>query len=249
MLPSLRTILAAMCLTAIVVVLVGAALMPRPDPYGHSTAFSGIGQPENSESQQLLKLGHTRRVDELNRLLTLPTPTDDSGASEGGTSTYVKQGGDVVVGEQTAAGADEQRSDPIVTGSVQDRPVASDPPPPVTSAATTEAVAPSADLAPKIASTQPTTSEGENAQNADSDAPIMVMPLPRPKLTNAIRHPIRVERSTIAENARGSGTSTPNSASDTSSLNHIDSRSARARTRAPTAQVTADRPGRDINIP
>jgi hypothetical protein len=238
MLPSLRTILAAMCLTAIVVVLVGTALMPRPDPYGHSTAFSGIGQPENSESQQLLKLGHTRRVDELNRLLTLPAPNDDSGASEGGTSIYVKQGGDAVGSEQTAAGADEQRSDPIVTGSVQGRPAANDPP--VTSAATMEAVA---DFAPKIASTQPAAREGENAQSAGSEAPIMVMPTPRPKLTHAIRHPVRVDRSTIAENTRGSDASTSNSASDASS------QSARAKTHVPVAPVTASRSGRDINIP
>jgi hypothetical protein len=250
MLPNLRTILAAMCLTAIAVVLVGAALMPRPDPYGRSTAFTGVGPSDNSESQLLRKLGYTRRADELNRLLTLPAPTDDSVTSEGGISTYVKQGGsDTVVSEQTVADAKEQRADPIVTGTVRDKTVATELPAPSTASASTEAVAPSTEPAAKVASTRPDAGESENTPPTASDAPITVLPPPRPKLTSAIRHRALAERSAITENAHGSETA--NSDLDTSSLNHTDPRSARPKMHppAPIAPVSAERTGRDINIP
>src|SRR5258708_1097711 len=149
MLPDLRTILAAMALTAIFVTLVGTTLMPVPgDPYIRSAGFPRVGQPlvqqaqvENPEQQQLHMLGYARRADELNRLLTLsqlpaPMARELPGAAldttDDGSLTYAKQGGDAIEGAapsvalaptRPASDSDGQNSDSPGTGTGNSTPI------------------------------------------------------------------------------------------------------------------------------
>lgn len=79
MLPSLRTMIAAIIATAIFVSLIGIALIPAPGGnYMHSAGFPPAVQPaseHNPNRQSFHMLGDARRVEELNGLLAFsPSP-------------------------------------------------------------------------------------------------------------------------------------------------------------------------------
>jgi hypothetical protein len=230
MLPDLRTILAAMALTAILVTLVGTTLMPVPgDPYIRSAGFPRVGQPlvqqaqvENPEQQQLHMLGYARRADELNRLLTLsqlpaPMARELPGAAleatDGGSLTDAKQGGDAIEGAspsvavaptRPAPDSDEQHSDVAVTGSVNSTAMAAPSEPAIHAATANEPAAPPVDRDPKIASTQSGSSETEAAQIGPEIAPINVLPVAKPKV-----HMRRRNRSGLATTNGTTGTASP----------------------------------------
>jgi hypothetical protein len=233
MLPDFRTILAAMTLTAILVTLVGTTLMPVPgDPYIRSAGFPRVGQPlvqqaqvENPEQQQLHMLGYARRADELNRLLTLsqlPAPMARElpgtalDATDGGSLTDAKQGGDAIEGAspsvalaptRPAPDSVGQPSDVVTTGSVDSAAMAA-PREPATGAATAnEPAAPPVDRDPKIASTQSASSDTEAAQIGPEAAPINVLPVARPRV-----HARRGNRLGLEATSGATGTASPDNA-------------------------------------
>jgi hypothetical protein len=74
MLPGLRSMLAAMVATAILVTLIGIALIPTPrDSYDHSARFPQVGQPVLPQElqQNLKRQAYARRAAELTKLLRL----------------------------------------------------------------------------------------------------------------------------------------------------------------------------------
>ena len=230
MLPDLRTILAAMALTAILVTLVGTTLMPVPgDPYIRSAGFPRVGQPlvqqaqvENPEQQQLYMLGYARRADELNRLLTLsqlpaPMARELPGAAldttDDGSLTDAKPGGDAIDGAapsvalaptRPASDSDEQHSDVAVTGSVNSTAVAAAREPATVAAAANEPAAPPVDRDPKIASTQSASSDTEAAQIGPEIAAINVLPVARPRV-----HARRRNRLGLEATSGATGTASP----------------------------------------
>jgi hypothetical protein len=117
MLPNLRVILVTMTATAITVTLVGTALRPvsRALPRAAEPP-SWQTQTDNRDRQQFHMLGYARRA--------APIDTATGSTSEGGTSTYVKQGGDTtehatLAGDHPVTHADEPDSDNgMTTGTV-----------------------------------------------------------------------------------------------------------------------------------
>jgi hypothetical protein len=263
MLPNLRTILAAMALTAILVTLVGTALMPVPgDPYIRSAGFPRVGQPlvqqaqvENPEWQQLHMLGYARRADELNRLLALsqlPAPISGElpGALDGldgGSSSYAKQGGDAVdsatasptlalAPTQPARNPDEQRPDVAVTGSVNSSSAAKISDRATDGTVVNEPASSPVDPDPKIASTQSGPIETEAADSVSPFAPIAVLPpiaKPRP-------HAL-ARRKNHAGRATTDGTATPSADANNASFSGTD-RTVGASDRALSAAKAATAP-------
>ena len=207
MLPDLRTILAAMALTAILVTLVGTTLMPVPgDPYIRSAGFPRVGQPlvqqaqvENPEREQMHMLGYARRADELNRLLTLSSqmPAPMSGELPGAAlerpmaevdrrqAGRRRYRGRVAVRracDTSRVRFHEQHSDVAVTGSVNSTVMAAPGEPATRAATANEPAAPPVDRDPKIASTQSGSSDTEAAQIGPEIAPINVLPVAKPRV-------------------------------------------------------------------
>ena len=189
MLPNLRVILVTMIATAITVTLVGTALRPVPRDV-RTAALPRAAEPpawqtqtDNRDRQQFHMLGYARRA--------VPIDTASRSTSEGGTSTYVKQGGDTaqhspLAGNHPMTHADDPGSDNgTATGSVN----TSEPP----ASATNDGL----DLAAptRIARTQTGVSVTDAIQPgrpiALSAAP---PPLPRPRPFLFFHRPIHLAR-------------------------------------------------------
>jgi len=267
MLPNLRTILAAMALTAILVTLVGMALMPVPgDPYIRSAGFPRVGQPlvqqaqvENPEWQQLHMLGYARRADELNRLLTLsqlpPPMTNDLqsaalDAGDGGSSSYDKGGNSTITlaPAPPTAIADDALADGGVTGSVNGNAA-------VPSSATPAggvADARASDPALHVASTPSGASETDAAHDASQDtplaAPIIVLPplaRPRPAHLQARHHGRAPPRTTAASGGQANAASAPDPSTLGNSTDRtvgVSDRAVVAKPAAPTTTAAASAP-------
>jgi hypothetical protein len=189
MLPNLRVILVATAATATVVTLVGTALRPVSGDAGAPRVAqrpSWQTSVDNSRKLQFHMLGYAYRADEPNRQQQLsqsPAPMkDETSAQEGGTSIYIKQGGDAaqraaLAGEHPANNSNDPSADAgLVTGG--------------TSASTNEPAASATHdnlLAPaSIASAQPAGSSPVIA------LPVVPLPPERPKhLRPPIIHAVR----------------------------------------------------------
>jgi hypothetical protein len=194
MLPNLRVILVTMTATAITVTLVGTALKPVPRDV-RSAALPRAAEPpswqtrtDNRDRQQFHMLGYARRA--------VPIETANGSTSEGGTSTYVKQGGDTaehatLAGDRPMTHPNDPDSDSgMATGTVNTN--TSEPP----ANATNDGL----DLAAptRIARTQ----TGVSATDAiQSGRPIALSaalpPLPRPRPFLLFRRPIPAVRSAV----------------------------------------------------
>jgi hypothetical protein len=135
MLPSLRTILAAMFVTAILVTMVGTAVIPIyprvEQPLArHARAETPMEQPG--------MYGYVHRAEELNRLLTVEQPSEDGRTSRHGKTLVMAKvdpaqndtadAASAPVPEQPATNSTTQGVDVTVTGSANAHSIATSEP-------------------------------------------------------------------------------------------------------------------------
>jgi hypothetical protein len=128
MLPGLRSMLAAMVATTILVMPIGVALIPAPsDSYPHSAGFPRVEQPVLSQEleQNVKRQAYARRTAELTKLLTLAespvstaeSPSAASDALDGRTSPQAKT--QETQGEAAADGRSSPSAVPLASQQLQ----------------------------------------------------------------------------------------------------------------------------------